>query len=212
MRLQALEQSVAEHLETPLIVVRSDGDVETTRLNRAEHDRMAEFRHERRRRDWLLGRNALKQLLTALDRGDDTMAVTFPDRQVSLTHGGDTAFAAGTTTASLGIGIDYEPLREIDTRIARWFLNEAETNWLNEQPECDRIAQLVRLWTIKEAAFKSYPDNAGMTLKEFSIIDAPGAVTSVVATGHGSCIQAICRACESGYLSIATFGSHYEYR
>ncbi len=205
MRLQALEQSVAEHLKMPMIVVRSDGDIESTRLNRAEHDRLAKFRHERRRRDWLLGRNALKKLLTSLDRDDDTMTVTFPDRQVSLTHGGDTAFAAGTTTASLGIGIDYEPLREIDTRIARWFLNEAETNWLNEQPKFDRITQLVRLWTIKEAAFKSYPDNAGMTLKEFSIIDAPGAVTSVVATGYGTCIQATCQACEAGYLSIAIF-------
>ena len=205
MRLHALEQSVAEHLETPMIVVRSDGDVETTRLNRAEHERMAEFRHQRRRRDWLLGRNALKQLLTALDRGDDTMAVTFPDRQVSLTHGGDTAFAAGTTATSFGIGIDYEPLRKVDIRIARWFLNEAETDWLNEQPKCDRSTQLVRLWTIKEAAFKSYPDNAGMTLKEFSIIDAPGAVTSVVAAGYGTCIQATCRACEAGYLSIAIF-------
>ncbi len=205
MRLQALEQSVAEHLKMPMIVVRSDGNIESTRLNRAEHDRLAEFRHERRRRDWLLGRNALKQLLTALDRGDDTTAVTFPDRQVSLTHGGDTAFAAGTTTTSLGIGIDYEPLREIDTRIARWFLNEAETNWLDEQPECDRVAQLVRLWTVKEAGFKSYQDNAGMTLKGLSITDPAAAVTSVVATGHGACIQVTCRACESGYLSIAIF-------
>ena len=205
MRLQALEQSVAEHLKIPMIVGRSGGDIESTRLNRAEHDRLAEFRHERRRRDWLLGRNALKKLLTSLDRDDDTMTVTFPDRQVSLTHGGDTAFAAGTTTASLGIGIDYEPLRKVDIRIARWFLNEAETDWLNDQPKFDRITQLVRLWTIKEAAFKSYPDNAGMTLKEFSIIDAPGAVTSVVATGYGTCIQATCQACEAGYLSIAIF-------
>ncbi len=205
MRLQALEQSVAEHLQAPMIVVRSDAEIETMRLNRAEHDRLAEFRHERRRRDWLLGRNALKQVLTALDRGDDTTAVTFPDRQVSLTHGGDTAFAAGTTTTSLGIGIDYEPLREIDTRIARWFLNEAETNWLFEQPECDRVAQLVRLWTVKEAGFKSYQDNAGMTLKGLSITDPSAAVTSVVATGHGACIQVTCRACESGYLSIAIY-------
>ncbi len=205
MRLQALEQSVAEHLEAPMIVVRSDAGIETTRLNRAEHDRLAEFRHERRRRDWLLGRNALKQVLTALDRGDDTTAVTFPDRQVSLTHGGDTAFAAGTTTTSLGIGIDYEPLREIDTRIARWFLNEAETNWLYEQPECDRVAQLVRLWTVKEAGFKSYQDNAGMTLKGLSITDPAASVTRVVVTGHGACIQVTCRACESGYLSIAIY-------
>ncbi len=205
MRQHALEQSVAEHLETPMIVVRSDEDVETTRLNRAEHDRMAEFRHERRRRDWLLGRNALKQLLATLDRGDDTTAVSFPNRQVSLTHGGDTALAAGTSAASLGIGIDYEHLRKIDTRIARWFLNEAETSWLNEQPECDRVAQLVRLWTIKEAAFKSCPDNAGMTFKEFSIIDAVGAVTTVIAAGHGACIRVASRGCAPGYLSIAIF-------
>ena len=188
-----------------MMVVRSDATMEKTRLNQAESKRFNKLRHERRRRDWLLGRNALKQLLTALDRGDDTTAITFPDRQVSLTHGGDTAFAAGTTTASLGIGIDYEPLREIDTRIARWFLNEAETNWLNEQLECNRVAQLVRLWTVKEAAFKSYPDNTGMTLKEFSIIDAAGAVTTVIAAGHGACIRVASRGCAPGYLSFAIF-------
>ncbi len=179
--------------------------MEKTRLNQAERKQFNELRHKRRRRDWLLGRNALKQLFGALDRGDDTTAISFPNRQVSLTHGGDTALAAGTSAASLGIGIDYEPLREIDTRIARWFLNEAETNWLNEQPECDRVSQLVRLWTIKEAAFKSYPDNAGMTFKEFSIIDAARAVTTVIAAGHGACIRVACRACDLGYLSIAIF-------
>ncbi|MCH7822874.1 MAG: 4-phosphopantetheinyl transferase family protein [Proteobacteria bacterium] len=203
MRLHAVEKWVTGRLDAPMMVVRSDVSMEKTRLNQAERKRFNELRHERRRREWLLGRNALKQLLTTLDRGDDTTAVSFPDRQVSLTHGGDTAFAAGTTAASRGIGIDYEPLREIDTRIARWFLNEAETNWLNEQPECDRVAQLVRLWTIKEAAFKSYPNNAGMTFKEFSIIDAAAAVTTVVATGHGACIRVACRACDPGYLSIA---------
>ena len=205
MRLHALEKWVTGRLDTPMIVVRSAASMKKTQLNQAERKRFNELRHERRKREWLLGRNALKQLLTTLERSDDTTAVSFPDCQVSLTHGGDTAFAAGTTAASLGIGIDYEPLREIDTRIARWFLNEAETNWLNEQPECDRVSQLVRLWTIKEAAFKCYPDNAGMTFKEFSIIDAAGAVTTVIATGHEACIRVASRACDLGYLSIAIF-------
>lgn len=205
MRLHALEKWVSGRLDTPMIVVRSDASMEKMRLNQAEHKQFNELRHKRRRRDWLLGRNALKQLFGALDRGDDTTAISFPNRQVSLTHGGDTALAAGTNAASLGIGIDYEPLRKIDIRIARWFLNEAEKSWLNEQPECDRVAQLVRLWTIKEAAFKSCPDNAGMTFKEFSIIDAAGAVTTVIAAGHGACIRVASRACAPGYFSIAIF-------
>ena len=40
---------------------------------------------------------------------------------------------------------------------------------LPRQDDATFDRELVRLWTIKEAAFKSHPDNAGLTLADFRI-------------------------------------------
>lgn len=184
-----------------MIFVRSDAGVDRERLNQAECDHLSGFQNAQRKRDWLLGRNALKEVLLALDRNDDTTTITFPDNQVSLTHAGKIAYAAGTIATDLGIGIDYEPLRELDTRIAHWFLNDSELQWFANEPESVQATELIRLWTVKEAAFKSHRDNAGMTLSEFAIGDPAGPVCSVVANGR--CITVTCCARESGYLSVA---------
>ncbi len=129
---------------------------------------------------------------------------TFPGSRISLTHAGNMAFAAGTASIACGLGIDYEPLRPLDERAARWFLNEAESDWLGSQPEGSRGSQMVRLWTIKEAAYKSHPNNRQMTLSEFAISE-PSAHFSDVITG-GPRIKVISESCWSGYLSIAIFG------
>jgi 4'-phosphopantetheinyl transferase EntD len=201
MRLRTLERHLGRRLGAPVIFVRSDTGVDRTRLNRAECDRLSGFRNTQRKRDWLLGRRALKEILLALGRTDDTTTVVFPDKQVSLTHGGNIAYAAGTTATDLGIGIDYEPMRELDTRVARWFLNDSELQWLTKQPVSVRATELLRLWTVKEAAFKSHPDNARMTLGEFAIADPATAISSVFANGRH--ITVTCCARDSGYLSVA---------
>jgi 4'-phosphopantetheinyl transferase EntD len=201
MRLRQLERHLSRRLETPVIFVRSDSRIDQEQLNEAECDRLSGFRNARRQRDWLLGRNALKEILLVLDRNDDTTTITFPDNQVSLTHAGSIAYAAGTIATGLGIGIDYEPMRELDTRVARWFLNDSELQWLAKQPDSAQINERVRLWTIKEAAFKSHPDNAQMTLREFTISDPVAPISSVVANGRR--ITVTCCARDSGYLSVA---------
>lgn len=186
-----------------MIVVRSVAGIDRARLNPKEQERLSGFRYARRKREWLLGRSALKQLLPALNRSDDTTSVTFPGSRVSLTHAGDIAYAAGISAEGCGIGIDYEPLRQVDIRVARWLLGDSESDWLNQQPESARAAQLVRLWTVKEAAFKSHPDNAQMALGDFSISE-PSAFVSTVVT-KVPCIKVTSRACDSGYLSAAIF-------
>jgi 4'-phosphopantetheinyl transferase EntD len=204
MRLRALEKRLGDCLETPLIVVRSGEAIDPERLHSTERELLLEFKGRERRRHWLLGRNALKQVLLELDRGDDTAELTFPGSQISLTHGGDIALAAGTSATGLGIGIDYEPLRDIDPRVARWFLDDSESAWLNEQPRHARMNLLVRLWTIKEAAFKSHPDNWSMTFSEFAIGDPAAEITDIVC--YGRKIKASSFAFESGYLSVAISG------
>lgn len=124
-----------------------------------------------RRRDWLLGRAALKAVLG----GADTAGVTFPHGRLSLTHAGGVAVAVAAYGEHAGVGVDFEPDRPTDPRTARFFLHE------DERADHD----LLRLWTVKEALFKATPDNDGAQLLDYHLDDA--AVTTGSATdrrGH----------------------------
>ena len=204
MRLRALETSMAECLSAPLVIVRSDTTIAATDLNRAESLHFAEFRHEQRRLDWLRGRNALKQLLSTLNYNDDTTELRFPNRRVSLTHAGGSAYAVGTPACCVGIGIDYEPLRDVNINIARWFLNDDEIRWLMHEPRQNHCEELIRLWTIKEAAFKAHPDNEGLVLTKLAIANPAAARIEVNVAGIATPIRVTCRQFDAGYLSVAT--------
>lgn len=202
MRLNAWERCVSGQLDTPLILASADPESDTA-LNEAERRRLLGLAKERRRRTWLMGRNALKQVLTALSLGNDTSAIAFPNCRVSLTHSGNLAVAAGTSAEVIGIGVDYERPRRIKREIARWFLNEDEMACVDRQS--DRGTLLLRLWTAKEAAFKSHPGNAGMLLKDFSIIDPNASILEAVTDGASGRIRIASSAWRAGFLAVAVF-------
>lgn len=117
-----------------------------------------------RRRDWLLGRAALKQLLGA---GTDTSALRFPHPRLSLTHAGGVAFAVQAPVGDVvGTGVDYEGARPADPRTARFFLRAGE------QDAARDAANLLRLWTVKEALYKATPDNDDAVLLDYELADA----------------------------------------
>ena len=204
MRPHDLEQALSENLGTEIIVVRTKEEIDPTRLHQGERNRLSDLRFEKRRRDWLLGRKALKEILLTLGENSDTMGVTYPGSRVSLTHAGQIAYAAATPEKDHGIGIDYEPFRDLDTRVARWFLTDEESEWFNVRPETDRSSELVRLWTVKEAAFKCHPDNGRLSFRDISINEPSGNVC--VAAAAGRRIKIAIEACGSGYLSVAICG------
>jgi len=206
MRLHALEESASARLGMPVVLARAEPDAELS-LRASEYLYLAAMKQERRKRDWLLGRNALKQVLAALSRDEDTSVISFPNRQVSLTHSCGVSLAVGAAIPANGIGIDYEPLRDINRKIARFFLNDAEAGWLAQQAEGVGTAELLRLWTIKEAAFKCYPRNAGMLLNDFTIVNMDAAVTEVAVHGDAGRIAIACYAYDSGWLSVAAFSN-----
>jgi 4'-phosphopantetheinyl transferase EntD len=202
MRLHALEESASARLGLPLVLARADRGAQPS-LSESESLCLSAIKRERRKRDWLLGRDALKQVLAALSRDEDTSAIVFPNSQLSLTHSHGISLAVGAAISATGIGIDYEPLREINRKVARFFLSEGEVAWLAQQPECDRNAELLRLWTIKEAAFKCCPANAGMMLNDLTVVDMDAAETEVTINGNASRIALACYVYESGWLSVA---------
>ena len=192
-------------LDIPLLLAYANSATPLAELSTAEQACLALFNFENRRRDWLCGRNALKKLLRMLERPDDTKSIRFPDRQLSISHGDGASFAVGTCAETQGLGIDYEPLRAINERVANWFLDDREIDWLSKQPASEIAQYIIRLWTIKEAAFKSHPHNNGMSLWEFTVIDPTQQLTNAVTTAMGASIQVVCRKFSRGYLSIATF-------
>jgi 4'-phosphopantetheinyl transferase EntD len=167
---------------------------------------LARHRFAKRRRDWLNGRKALKPLLRRLQRRDDTAAIRFPDTQVSLSHGSGMAFAVATPANRYGIGIDYEALREVRPRVAEWFLCTDEIRWLQRQGEDVFNDHLIRLWTMKEAAFKCDPANRGRTLREYVLADPASQDADIISASAGKAIRVASRRYSAGYLSIAVCG------
>jgi 4'-phosphopantetheinyl transferase EntD len=203
MRLPALEYSIGSDLKRNLAIAGVDPAFAFTSLSGPERDRLNQFTHVQRRQDWLRGRNAMKQLLAMLGRDTDTSQLEFPHRQFSLTHAGESAFSIADISGSAGIGIDYEPLRNVNPKITRLFLNATELRWLEGRPESEVQHQIVRFWTIKEAAFKSYPSNAGMVLADFSIAEPGSRISEVTAAPGAFRIRVACKRYDQGYLSVA---------
>jgi hypothetical protein len=114
-----------------------------------------------RRRDWLLGRAALKPLVD----GADTAAVAFPHPRLSLTHSGPMAVAVSVDSdnAPAGVGVDLETRSGADPRAARFFLHDDE--------EASEPHDVLRLWTVKEALYKATPANAGGRLLDYRVVD-----------------------------------------
>lgn len=146
-------------------------------LTSGERQQWRALRGEQRRHDWLLGRSALKALLPP---AADTSGLSFPHPHLSLTHAGGLAVAVAVAVGHdgarvVGTGVDHQPWRETDPRMARLFLRP------REQPT---PLGLLRAWTVKEALFKAVPANHGSTLVDVEL-DDPTAPTGTATGPHG---------------------------
>lgn len=145
-------------------VTYDEDDASTWRewLSAEERSCIASFGAETRRREFLAGRAAARQLLaepldTTPDRvplrraEDDAVDVEAGDWHVSIAHSGPHAIAA---CARHSIGADLEHVEPRDPAIAR-FLFAPEDRGLVEALPYDADAALVLCWTLKEATLKA---------------------------------------------------------
>lgn len=143
-------------------------------LSVKERLRLAELAQSPRYPSWLLGRAALKKLLVRQGLNDDTCEVTFPNKSLSLTHTQTIAIAMALNLSSsarvcvLGVGIDFEPDRTLESKMHRFFLQPIELEQLAVSSKDNRPLQL---WTIKEALFKADPANEGRMPGEYTVVD-----------------------------------------
>jgi acyl carrier protein len=125
-----------------------------------------------RRRTWLMARRALRLALAASRRPPDTSRLAVPGPVMSLSHTAEIAVAAvapGASAAVTGIGVDIELDRTPRLGSARFFLSSAEQRWLAVLLETLRPDALLRLWTVKEALFKSDVANDRASLRDYEV-------------------------------------------
>jgi phosphopantetheinyl transferase (holo-ACP synthase) len=166
-----LGAALSEALGVPLSAATSRRLVRLSALSPEERRRHDGFASPERRREWRRGRAALKLLV-----GGDTAALRFPHPRLSLSHAAGRAVAValdGAPPGVVGVGVDLEGPRRPREETARFFLDERERAWLAALAPAERPAELLRLWTVKEALFKADPDNDGGALADYAL-HAPG--------------------------------------
>lgn len=148
-------------------------------LSQAEQVEHARLRHERRRREWLAARLALKQLavawlesqgvsgvpLTAIGilknaAGAPSLAVDHPSAPktlpaMSLGHAAGLAVAAIATDDAPGVGVDIEAIEARPESFTAAYFTQAELEAVSCWPGLDEAARVTALWTIKEAVSKA---------------------------------------------------------
>lgn len=183
-----------DRLGVPVRIATVSEPLAPEALSPAERIRFDTLPTEARRRDWLLGRAALKALVGA---SFDTSGLTFPHPRLSLTHAGGTAFAVRAGADVLGTGVDFEPARAAaDPRTARFFLGPTE------RATASTAGDLVRLWTVKEALFKATPDNDRVVLADYALDDPPGR-SGTAAGPRGEDLRYATVAAVGGVLTVA---------
>jgi 4'-phosphopantetheinyl transferase EntD len=184
-----------------VIVAHAAEPLDARELTARERTVLGHLAGGHRRREWLVGRRALRGALAAAGRPPDTAGIRFPVRWASVSHSagwavavavpmdpGGAAHAGGAEAAILGVGVDLELGASPSPGAARFFLRESETRRLRARADDERDDDRLRLWTVKEALFKADRDNASATLVDYEVVDpvaAAGRAWCVVRPGLG---------------------------
>jgi 4'-phosphopantetheinyl transferase len=174
----------AIHLDPPPAEVERLGRF----LAADEWERANRFRFEKHRRQYVVGRGALRTLLAAYTSGTPE-AVRFrygprgkpflesPDAgrlEFNLSNSDELALAAFVTGRE--IGVDVELLRPMPDceQISERFFSESERKVLREMPGPVKEETFFNCWTRKEAYLKAVGEGLAAPLDSFDVTLAPG--------------------------------------
>ncbi|MDJ0755811.1 MAG: 4'-phosphopantetheinyl transferase superfamily protein [Ardenticatenaceae bacterium] len=148
-------------------------------LHHAEAARLALFKSEKRRRDWLLGRQTAKQLLQQVlgryvtrplrgdelfignhETGEPFVSCTKPELAsrpltISISHGHDHALCAVAEVADVRLGADLERITPRIRGFANDYFTLAEMAQVNRAGPANRDMMINLIWSGKEAALKA---------------------------------------------------------
>jgi 4'-phosphopantetheinyl transferase len=166
-------------------------------LSRAELQELVRLRLAKRRREWLLGRAAVKQLacahlrragrrvapheLSVLADPDGAPQVRWDDGEpvpvtVSVSHRAGMVVAALCDTPRAPLGIDVELCEPRPPTFASDYFTHAEVACVERAPSDDRPRLETEVWSLKEAALKAL--RVGLSVDTRSIEVRPRAAAS----------------------------------
>jgi phosphopantetheinyl transferase len=125
------------------------------------------------------GGEALEMALRAAGRPLDAVA-SWPCPFASLSHSGDVAIAVALPPGvrATGVGIDLEHDRPIKPGMARLICGDDERTWLASLPAERQPAEVLRLWTAKEALYKADPAQGEAIVADYTLACPGDAVTT----------------------------------
>jgi 4'-phosphopantetheinyl transferase len=192
-------------LKTPMVDivgVRLDAPAEARAalwqlLSRDEREHAAKFRYAVHRRNYIVARASLRQLLAerlhmparAIElvkakHGKPRLASVHASAEVefNLSHSGILALYA--FTRGRAVGVDVEPIREVPDAddLAERFFSPAETASLRALPLDRRSLAFLACWTRKEAFIKALGLGISRSLDAFDVTtdpDAPARITRI---------------------------------
>jgi 4'-phosphopantetheinyl transferase len=179
-------------------------------LSAAEKARLLEWKHEKRRREFIAGRMAARLLLadrlkippTDISVGvADTGAVHAGDHNLflSISHSGEWAAAA---VGDKPLGVDLERITPRRPDLHRFILHFEEYNLLDRLP-LTRDEALILCWTLKEAALKAGCTGFRQSPKSFRLEIEPDKGAAVVRGADGERWNSVFERVADCYLAIA---------
>lgn len=199
-----LSNQFSKNLDTAIRIYATEQLIDIAELLEGEQNALSAISAPKGRESYLRGRAALKIGLRQLGLNDDTSLLELPHRQISLSHSGSYAIAVTGDSTSLGIGIDLEINRQVKLAMGKFFMTQDERNWLQTLPTEKQLQEILRLWTVKEALFKSDPDNRDRVLRHYTVI-TPNKWTGLARTIDNPDSQFVYSSLEfkDGFLSVA---------
>ena len=162
------------------------------RLGRAlspdEWERADRFRFDRHRRQYVVGRGALRTLLAAYlgtrpelvrfgygDRGNPFLAAPADsDLRFNLTNSDELALVGFVRGIEIGVDIEYlKPMPDCE-QISERFFSESERAVLRGLPAHQKEEAFFNCWTRKEAYLKAVGTGLAAPLDSFDVTLAPG--------------------------------------
>ncbi len=115
-----------------------------------------------RRREFLAGRDALRQAIVGLAQAPcaipmrDDRSPALPDTvRASLSHSAEMCVAlADLSSNTSGLGVDIEPIEALDPGLWHTVCTRAERAWLADLPLSERGISAKTIFCVKEAAYK----------------------------------------------------------
>jgi 4'-phosphopantetheinyl transferase len=155
-------------------------------LSQDEHDRANRFRFDRHRRQYVVGRGALRSLLAGYT-GTRPELVRFTygprgkpflegsgDLYFNLSNSDERALVGFVRGREIGVDIEYlKPMPDCE-QIAERFFSESERVVLRGIPKESKEEAFFNCWTRKEAYLKAVGEGLAAPLDSFDVTLAPG--------------------------------------